>query len=96
MLYGLSGVRFDLLSYLVPTGMTAHNKNMLNKKSSKAGFGRFQLLVLILAIAMGVILIIPFYNSYVACMENESCKPSGSACQKGSVADPDDNNSKDI
>jgi len=76
--------------------MTAHNKNMLNKKSSKAGFGRFQLLVLILAIAMGVILIIPFYNSYVACMENESCKPSGSACQKGSVADPDVNNSKDI
>lgn len=76
--------------------MTAHNRNMLNKKSPKAGFGRFQLLVLILAIAMGVILIIPFYNSYVACMENESCKPSGSACQKGSVADPDDNNSKDI
>jgi len=56
--------------------------NMLNKKSPKAGFGRLQLLVLILAIAMGVILVIPFYNSYVACMESESCKPSGSACQK--------------
>jgi len=70
--------------------------NMLNKKSPKAGFGRFQLLVLILAIAMGVILVIPFYNSYVACMESESCKPSGSACEKGSVQDPDDNKSKGI
>jgi len=69
---------------------------MLNKKSPKAGFGRLQLLVLILAIAMGVILIIPFYNSYVACMESESCKPSGSACQKGSVAEPDSNKSKSI
>jgi len=70
--------------------------NMLNKKSPKAGFGRLQLLVLILAIAMGVILIIPFYNSYVACMESESCKPSGSACQKGSVAEPDSNKSKSL
>jgi len=69
---------------------------MLNKKSPKAGFGRLQLLVLILAIAMGVILIIPFYNSYVACMESESCKPSGSACQKGSVAEPDNNKSKSL
>ena len=70
--------------------------NMLNKKSPKAGFGRLQLLVLILAIAMGVILIIPFYNSYVACMESESCKPSGSPCQKGSVTEPDSNKSKSI
>jgi len=69
---------------------------MLNKKSPKAGFGRLQLLVLILAIAMGVILVIPFYNSYVACMESESCKPSGSACQKGSVAEPDSNKSKSL
>ncbi len=70
--------------------------NMLNKKSPKAGFGRLQLLVLILAIAMGVILIIPFYNSYVACMESESCKPSGSSCQKGSVTETDSNKSKSI
>ena len=70
--------------------------NMLNKKSPKAGFGRLQLLVLILAIAMGVILVIPFYNSYVACMESESCKPSGATCQQGSVQDPDDNKSKGI
>lgn len=70
--------------------------NMLNKKSTKAGFGRLQLLVLILAIAMGVILIIPFYNSYVACMESESCKPSGSSCQKDSVTEPDSNKSKGI
>jgi hypothetical protein len=67
---------------------------MLNIKSPKAGFGRFQLFVLILAIALAVFLLIPFYNSYVTCMESEKCKPSDSTCNQKTVTEADSNQSK--
>lgn len=75
--------------------MTTHTSRMMKMKSSKAGFGRFQLFVLIIAIALGVILLIPFYNSYVACMEDEKCKLSNSTCKQATVDEPDRNKSKD-
>ena len=34
--------------------------------TSKSGFSRLELFILLLVLALGVILLIPFYNSYVA------------------------------
>ncbi len=38
----------------------------MNKYTSKSGFSRLEFFILLLVLALGVILLIPFYNSYVA------------------------------
>ena len=38
----------------------------MNLNTSKSGFSRLEFFILLLVLALGVILLIPFYNSYVA------------------------------
>ena len=38
----------------------------MNMNTSKSGFSRLEFFILLLVLALGVILLIPFYNSYVA------------------------------
>lgn len=37
----------------------------MNMNTSKSGFSRLEFFILLLVLALGVILLIPFYNSYV-------------------------------